>query len=306
MPAQTIAERLAQADRPTFSFEFFPPADDAATQQLIATVDALSPLRPDWVSVTYGATGAARYKTFSAVGAIRGQTAARTMGHLTVAGQSRDEVRRAIESYSRLGVTQILALRGDPPGGGAFERHPEGLGNATDLVRLVRSMGDFSVGVAAFPDGHPDGDVDLDARILLDKQEAGAEFAVTQLFFDAQAYFSLVERFRSLGGTMPIVAGIMPVTVPSQIERFASLSGSRMPAWFEAELRAAADDKQRFRQVGLDLVTRLCDEVLQAGAPGLQFFTLNRSTATAEILGRLRAMPAAPNPSHGGGGNSRP
>ncbi|MFZ2751188.1 MAG: methylenetetrahydrofolate reductase, partial [Propioniciclava sp.] len=200
----------------------------------------------------------------------------------------------------------ILALRGDPPGGGAFERHPEGLGNATDLVRLVRSMGDFSVGVAAFPDGHPDGDVDLDARILLDKQEAGAEFAVTQLFFDAQAYFSLVERFRSLGGTMPIVAGIMPVTVPSQIERFASLSGSRMPAWFEAELRAAADDKQRFRQVGLDLVTRLCDEVLQAGAPGLQFFTLNRSTATAEILGRLRAMPAAPNPSHGGGGNSRP
>ena len=266
----------------------------------------MSPLRPDWVSVTYGATGAARYKTFSAVGAIRGQTAARTMGHLTVAGQSRDEVRRAIESYSRLGVTQILALRGDPPGGGAFERHPEGLGNATDLVRLVRSMGDFSVGVAAFPDGHPDGDVDLDARILLDKQEAGAEFAVTQLFFDAQAYFSLVERFRSLGGTMPIVAGIMPVTVPSQIERFASLSGSRMPAWFEAELRAAADDKQRFRQVGLDLVTRLCDEVLQAGAPGLQFFTLNRSTATAEILGRLRAMPAAPNPSHGGGGNSRP
>ena len=266
---------------------------------LAAWVVANRPGVPVIVMTAFGSLDAA-------VGAIRGQTAARTMGHLTVAGQSRDEVRRAIESYSRLGVTQILALRGDPPGGGAFERHPEGLGNATDLVRLVRSMGDFSVGVAAFPDGHPDGDVDLDARILLDKQEAGAEFAVTQLFFDAQAYFSLVERFRSLGGTMPIVAGIMPVTVPSQIERFASLSGSRMPAWFEAELRAAADDKQRFRQVGLDLVTRLCDEVLQAGAPGLQFFTLNRSTATAEILGRLRAMPAAPNPGHGGGGNSRP
>lgn len=291
MPAQTIAERLAVADRPTFSFEYFPPADDAATQQLIGTVDALSPLRPDWVSVTYGATGAARYKTFSAVGAIRGQTAARTMGHLTVAGQSRDEVRRAIESYARLGVTQILALRGDPPGGGAFERHPGGLGNATELVRLIASMGEFSIGVAAFPDGHPDGDLDLDARILLDKQEAGAEFAVTQLFFDADAYFSLVERFRALGGTMPIVAGIMPVTVPSQIERFASLSGSRMPAAFEAELRAVADDKQRFRQVGIDLVTRLCDQVLRGGAPGLQFFTLNRSTATAEILGRLRALP---------------
>jgi methylenetetrahydrofolate reductase (NADPH) len=135
-------------------------------------------------------------------------------------------------------------------------------------------MGDFTVGVAAFPDGHPEGDVDLDARILLDKQEAGAEFAVTQLFFDPQAYVSLVERFRSLGGTMPIVAGIMPVTVPSQIERFASLSGSRMPAWFEAELRAGSRRQGSASGRSASTWSPSCaDDVLHAGAPGLQFFT---------------------------------
>lgn len=288
MPAQTIADRFAATMRPTFSFEFFPPSDDAGVQQLISAVDQLSPLEPDWVSVTYGATGASRYKTFAAVGAIRGETDARTMGHLTVAGQDVAEVRRAVRAYERLGVTHILALRGDPPGGGAFEPHPHGLRTATELVRLVRSMGEFTVGVAAFPDGHPEGNVELDARILLDKQEAGAAFAVTQLFFDPDAYVRLVDRFRALGGTMPLVAGIMPVTVPSQIERFAALSGSGMPPAFEARLRSVADDKARFREVGIELMTRLCDDVLAAGAPGLQFFTLNRSTATREILARLR------------------
>lgn len=292
MSSLSIAQRLAQRGAPTFSFEYFPPTDDAGIQQLIGTVDRLSPLRPDWVSVTYGATGASRYKTFSAVGAIRGQTDASTMGHLTVAGQDEAEIRRAVASYERLGVTQILALRGDPPEGGVFEPHQDGLATATDLVRLIKSMGDFTVGVAAFPAGHPEGNLDLDARILLDKQEAGAEFAITQLFFDAEAYFALVERFRALGGTIPIVAGIMPVTVPSQIERFAALSGARMPDAFEAPLRAAADDRTRFREVGLELMTRLCADVLAGGAPGLQFFTLNRSTATQEILQRLRERSA--------------
>ena len=285
---ETIVDRLRSSDGPTFSVEFFPPSDDAGVLQLIGTVDQLQGLQPDWVSVTYGATGASRYKTFSAVGAIRGQTAVSTMGHLTIAGQSAAEVVRAIQAYERLGVTHILALRGDPPSGGRFAPHPEGLRTATDLVRLVKSLGDFTVGVAAFPDGHPEGDLDLDARILLAKEQAGAEFAITQLFFDPAAYVSLVGRFRALGGTMPIIAGIMPVTVPGQIERFAGLSGSAMPADFEARLRAVADDKAAFRAVGIDLVTQLCRDVLDAGAPGLQFFTLNRSTATAEILGRLR------------------
>lgn len=291
MPEPTLVDRLAEIGQPTFSFEFFPPSDDAGVRQLIATVDDLGPLRPDWVSVTYGATGASRYKTFSAVGAIRGTTSARTMGHLTVAGQSRDEVRRALGAYERLGVTHILALRGDPPAGERFVAHPDGLVTATELVRLARQEGDFTIGVAAFPDTHPEGDPDLDAQILLDKEEAGASFAITQLFFSVDAYVSLVDRFRALGGTMPIVAGIMPVTVPSQIERFAHLSGARMPREVEDRLLAAADDRERFREVGIDLMTTLADDVLAAGAPGLQFFTLNRSKATAEILGRLRSLP---------------
>lgn len=291
MPEPTIVDRLHSAGRPTFSFEYFPPADDAGVQTLLATVDALGPLSPDWVSVTYGATGSSRYRTFAAVGAIRGATATRVMGHLTVAGQTVAEVRAALEAYQRLGVTHILAIRGDQPGGGPFVPHPGGLANATELVRLAHEVGDFTVGVAAFPDTHPEGNADLDARILLAKQEAGASFAVTQLFFSVDAYVSLVERFRAIGGTIPIVAGIMPVTLPSQIDRFANLSGARMPAEVEASLRAVADDKVRFREVGIELMTRLCDDVLAAGAPGLQFFTLNRSLATTQILARLRELP---------------
>ena len=284
----TIVERLARADGPTFSVEFFPPSDDAGVQQLIGTVDSLRPLQPDWVSVTYGATGASRYKTFSAVGAIRGTTDTPVMGHLTVAGQSLGEIRRALDAYERLGVTPILALRGDPPGGGAFEPHPDGFVNATELVRFIKGYGDFTVGVAAFANAHPEGSAELDARILLDKQEAGAEFAVSQMFFDPQAYVGMLGRFRELGGTMPVIAGIMPITVPSQLERFAGLSGAALPASVVDPLRAVADDKERFREAGVDLVTELCRDVLDAGAPGLQFFTLNRSTATAEILRRLR------------------
>lgn len=290
---ETIAERLRRGDRPTFSFEFFPPKDAEALAQLRATVAKLEPVHPDWVSITYGATGSTRDRTFEAVRTLRESSPAMVMGHLTVVGQTRAEVERAVASYAGLGVTHVLALRGDPPAGtGPFVRHPDGLATATELVRLVRAAGDFTVGVAAFPDGHPDRfDLDLDARVLLAKEEAGASFAVTQLFFSAEAYHALVARFRALGGTMPIVAGIMPVTHIGQIDRFAALSGAAMPEPFVARLRAAADDRERFREVGLDLMTGLCDELLAAGAPGLQFFTLNRSTATTEILARLRTIP---------------
>lgn len=294
MPAETVVDLLTSSPGPTFSVEFFPPSNDAGVQQLLGALDALQPLRPDWVSVTYGATGASRYKTFSAVGALRGQTATSLIGHLTIAGQSAAEVVRAIQAYQRLGVTHILALRGDPPGGAPFRPHIEGLATATDLIRLIKSLGDFTVGVAAFPDGHPESTPELDTEILLAKERAGAEFAISQLFFDPDAYVGMVERFRAAGGTMPIVAGIMPVTVPGQIERFAHLSGSGMPPAFEARLRAVADDRARFRETGIELVTDLCRQVIDAGAPGLQFFTLNRSTATRDILTRLRTpVPAA-------------
>ncbi len=295
MDSPTIAERLREPGRPTFSFEFFPPADVPGAYALLDSVASLAALRPDWVSVTYGATGSTRQRTFDAVRAIkRHGGGVRTVGHLTVAGQPRADVEAAIQSYAEAGVSDILALRGDMAGGPTvpFASHPDGLTTATELVRLIKSVGDFTVGVAAFPDGHPQQfDKDLDARILLDKEEAGAEFAVTQLFFSADAYFDLVGRFRALGGTMPIIAGIMPVTNLGQIDRFSALSGADMPADFVGALRAAADDKARFRAIGLDWMTRLADELLAAGAPGLQFYTLNRSTATTEILTRLRGLP---------------
>ena len=281
-----ITRALLDHTRPTFSFEFFPPSGDEGIENLIRTIQELRPLQPDWVSVTYGATGASRFKSFAAAGAIRGTTAAPLMGHLTMAGQGVAEIRKAIEGYERIGIRTILAVRGDPPIG--TQAAEEGLTNATDLVKLVKSMGDFTVGVAAFPHGHPEGDPDLDARILLEKQEAGASFAVTQLFFNVDAYVSMVDRFRAIGGTMPIVAGIMPVTVASQLERFPKMSGAPLPPDFEREMRAVADDPLAFRERGVELMTQLCEDVLEAGAPGLQFFTLNKSTATREIFARLQ------------------
>jgi methylenetetrahydrofolate reductase (NADPH) len=275
------------------SFEFFPPKDDAGTAQLVETIAGLDPLRPDFVSVTYGASGSTRARTIDATRLIRARTDALTMAHLTCASQSVAEITSAIEAYDEAGVTHVLAVRGDPAGGptAPWVRHPEGLDNATDLVKLIKASGDFRVGVAAFPDGHPENhDFNLDARILAEKEQAGAEFAITQLFFDADAYFRLVERVRRLGCELPIIAGIMPVTNVSQIERFAGFSGADLPAQLVSSLHAVADDPAAVRAVGLEVATDLCDRLLAGGAPGLQFFTQNRSRATAEILARLREI----------------
>lgn len=292
-PMPTIAEMLRSGGHPTMSFEFFPPRDDAGQAQLRAAIRSLEPLQPDFVSVTYGATGSTRHRTIEATRFIKTESAAQTMGHLTCVSQSTDEVRGAVVAYAEAGVNHILAVRGDPPGGptAPWVRHPEGLDNATELVRLVKSMGDFCVGVAAFPDAHPEHhDFALDARILAEKEQAGAEFAITQLFFSADSYFRLVERVRKLGCQLPIIAGIMPVTNVAQIQRFATLSGADLPADLVARLHAVADDPDAVRAIGLDVATELCDTLLAGGAPGLQFFTQNRSKATSEILARLREI----------------
>ncbi|MCC6495538.1 MAG: methylenetetrahydrofolate reductase [NAD(P)H] [Propionibacteriaceae bacterium] len=293
-PAPSISDVLAAGDHPTMSFEFFPPRDDAGQTQLLDTIAGLDPLRPDFVSVTYGASGSTRARTIDATRLIQTRIEAVTMAHLTCASQSVDEIRGAIDAYTEAGVSHILAVRGDPAGGptAPWERHPDGLDNATELVRLIKASGDFCVGVAAFPDGHPEHhDFDLDARILAEKEQAGAEFAITQLFFDAEAYFRLVERVRRLGCRLPIIAGIMPVTNVAQIERFAAFSGADLPQHLVARLHAVADDPAAVRAVGIEVATELCDRLLAGGAPGLQFFTQNRSRATAEILARLREIP---------------
>lgn len=289
-------DELLGAGRQSFSFEFFPPKDDAAEAVLWDAIRRLEPLSPTFVSVTYGAGGSTRDRTTRITARIADTTTLTPVAHLTCVGASRAELRRVIAEYAAAGVNNVLAIRGDPPEGPAapWVQHPEGLDHAVELVQLVRSLGNFCVGVAAFPDVHPaSADLDEDARVLMAKAEAGARFAVTQFFFDAAAYFRLVERVRSLGCDIPIIPGIMPVTNFKQIRRFAELSGAPLPEAVVSRLQAVADDPASVRAVGIDLATELCAALLDGGAPGLHFYTLNRSTATLEVFGRLRVGASA-------------
>ena len=288
----SIAELLAAGERPLFSFELFPAKDQEQQRHLWQTVRELEALGPDFVSVTYGASGSTRERTIRATEAIAQHTTLRSMAHLTCASQSKDELRRVIGSYAAAGVRHVLTIRGDMPGGPTvpWERHPEGLSNSTELVALVRELGDFCVGVAAFPDLHPERhDADLDARVLVAKAEAGASFAITQLFFSADRYFDLVSRVRALGCDLPIIPGIMPVTRLAQIQRFADLSGADLPEWVVERLEAVGEDVAKVREVGIDIATEVSEAVLAGGAPGLHFITMNRSRATREIYARVRS-----------------
>jgi methylenetetrahydrofolate reductase (NADPH) len=290
VPAATIADLLRAGERPLFSFEFFPPKDEVQQRQLWQAVRELESLGPDFVSVTYGANGSSRDRTIAATRSIAQHTTLRSVAHLTCAGQSRDQIRRVIGSYAAAGVRHVLAIRGDMPGGPTvpFEAHPDGLRNATELVAMVRELGSFCVGVAAFPDPHPQqGDHDLDARILVDKARAGASFAITQLFFTAADYFALVDRVRALGCDLPIIPGIMPITNVRQVERFAELSGAALPATVVERVHEVADDPEQVRKVGTVIATELAEQLLHGGAPGLHFFTQNRSRATREIYANL-------------------
>ncbi len=293
--APTLAEQL-RMNRATgahvYGFEFFPPKDEEGEALLSRSVASLGPLHPDFVSVTHGASGSNRDHAVAMAHFLAG-IPFRAVGHLTCAAQSRDQVLQTIDHYAEAGITHILAIRGDMPGGPTipWEKHPQGLANATELVELVKSRGDFCVGVAAFPDPHQSRhDPELDARLLADKVHAGAEFAVTQLFFDAASYGRLVERMRARGVEVPILAGIMPITNVRQVSRFADLSGAPMPEPIVSRLREVADDPDAVRRVGADIAADLARDVLDAGAPGLQFFTQNRSVATREILARLRGL----------------
>ncbi|CAI9399569.1 methylenetetrahydrofolate reductase [Aestuariimicrobium sp. T2.26MG-19.2B] len=290
-PRPTLAERLATAERPLFSFEFRPPRSEEEFETLWTAIERLAPLDPDFVSVTYGANGSQRERTLRASERIMHRTQLETIGHLTCADQSVDELRATIRAYAEIGVTHILAIRGDMPGGPTvpWQRHPDGLDNATELVRLIKAEGDFCVGVAAFPTPHADkSDADLDARLLVAKWEAGAEFAITQLFFEPDQYFDLVDRVRSLGCPIPIIPGIMPVATVKQVTTFAELSGAPLPQLMVDRLQAVAHDPDQVRVVGARIASELAVTLLRGGAPGLQFFTQNRSRATREIFERLQ------------------
>jgi methylenetetrahydrofolate reductase (NADH) len=281
----TMRELLASGQR-SYSFEFFPPKTDEGERLLWDAIRRLEPLRPTFVSVTYGAGGSTRDRTVRITERIASETTLTPVGHLTCVGSSRAELRAVIGSYAGAGVRNVLALRGDPPGGPAapWEPHPDGLSHADELVRLLRDLGDFCVGVAAFPEGHPEApDLDADARYLARKADAGADFAITQFFFEASDYFRLVERAEAYGCRIPIVPGIMPVTNVRQIQRFAELSGAAFPPDLARRLLAVESDPEAVRRIGVEVASDLCERLLAGGAPGLHFYTLNRSTSTLEI-----------------------
>ncbi len=274
----------------SFSFEFFPPKTAEGEAALWTAIGELEPLRPTFVSLTYGAGGSTRDLNVRVTGRIARETSLTPVGHLTCVGASREEVADVIRQYGAAGVRNILALRGDPQGGigEQWAAHEGGLSYAVDLVRLLQEIGGFTIGVAAFPEKHPEAhSLDADAARLVEKFAAGAEFAVTQLFFEARHYFALVERVRALGSDKPILPGIMPVTNVAQIERMAQLSGAAMPSWLTSRLHAVQDDPQAVRAVGVEVAIDLCRDLLDGDAPGLHFYTLNRSTATRDIYAGL-------------------
>ena len=276
--------------RTEVSLEFFPPKSAAAQEQLGETARALSRLSPSYVSVTYGAGGSTRDFTRDTVLWVRRETGIPPMAHLTCVGHTRAEIESLIASYVEAGVENVLALAGDPPSDGGPSPASDYV-RASDLVSHLREIADLSIGVAAHPEGHPRSpDLATDRRHLAAKL-ADADFAVTQFFFEASQWTSLVEDLAALGVDKPVIPGIMPVTNIGQVRRMAELSGAEFPAWLAARLDAAAGPEE-VRRIGVEVATQLCADLLAAGAPGLHFYTLNKSTATREIYAQL-GLPVA-------------
>ena len=287
-------KELIEAGEQSFSFEFFPPKDEAGEEQLWSAVRALEPYHPTFVSVTYGAGGSSRGTTVRVTRRIAQETSMLPMAHLTCVGHTRAELEEILDEYAAAGVHHVMALRGDPEGGPRAEWTPTegGLTYASELVEMVAARDDFRVGVAAFPEKHPSSpSLDHDADVLVAKARAGAEFAVTQMFFRAEDYVGLVERVRARGVDLPILPGIMPILNLAAIRRQGELIGTEVPAEVVERIAAHDGDPVSMRAEGIALAAELCRDLLDAGAPGLHFYTLNRSKATLEIFEKLNVQP---------------
>ncbi|SDE26890.1 methylenetetrahydrofolate reductase (NADPH) [Rhodococcus tukisamuensis] len=281
-----------------FSVEFSPPRDADAEARLWRAVRTFEGLGPAFVSMTYGAGGSTRDRTVRITGDLAEQTTLLPVAHLTAVGHSVDELRAMVGAYADRGISNILVLRGDPPGDplGEWHKHPDGVEYAEELVRLVRDLGDFHVGVASFPEGHHRApDLDHDTRYLVSKLRAGAEYSITQMFFDVDDYLRLRDRVARLDpeqGAKPIIPEIMPITSLRSVKRMVELSGSRLPRSLEERLDRAAgngpeEDRAAVREIGISVATELGERLIAEGAPCLHFITLNFARATREVLTRL-------------------
>lgn len=280
----SIPARLAR-EAPSISFEFFPPRDDDSEAALWLAIRRLERVRPAFVSVTYGAGGTTQDRTVRVTGRIADETSLTPLAHLTCVGASVRQVRQVVGSYAASGIRNILALRGDPPGNvrGEWAAHPEGLNHAEDLVSLISGLGDFTIGVAAFPDVHPDSpDLEHDVEVLVRKADAGASFAISQMVFDADSFLRLRDRVAARRD-LPITPGLMPVTNLHQVTRMSELMGTPLPPSVIARLEAVKDDPVAVRSVGVQIATEIGQRMLDEGAPGIHFITMNRSNATLEV-----------------------
>ena len=294
MKVTDILRFARERGEPVFSFEFFPPRTDDGVRQLFETVEALRPLAPAFVSVTYGAGGSTRARTVDLVTRLKRETEVEAVAHVTCVGASRDEIAAVLDEVAAAGIQNVLALRGDPPKGErVFTPHPDGFRYASELVAFIRSQPgrwSFCVGAAGYPEGHVETrDLALDLAHTRKKVEAGADFLVTQLFFENDHYWRFVERARAAGIQVPILPGIMPMTNVEQIERFTAMCGAEIPPKLRAAMQVRRDDPEAALQLGVGYASLQCSDLLRRGAPGIHFYTLNRSPSSRAILAALRA-----------------
>jgi len=276
---------------PTLSVEFFPPKDISGEERLWQVLAQLAPLKPDFVSVTYGAGGSTRDRTIRVTTEITARTSIPTVAHLTCVGSTKSELSKVLDQYKKAGIESILALRGDPPGGprSNWQSIPGGFDHADQLVELAIESKDLKVGVAAFPDGHPSSnfDLDKDIEVLLRKEELGASFATTQFFFDVNKWQQLVERLRKRGSKLPIIAGILPITNLKQLNRMVELSGMQIPEQILTRFKDHSEDVNVVREIGIDIATEMGSKLLEMNVPGIHFYTMNSADSTIKIARNL-------------------